>query len=256
MRSSNLALTTGRARTKALAPWNLFSALLYMAEPQSTVLIKRVLAEYGIAVHTVSSVADADQITRGNRLDLVVCDLDVPGANQLACLQASTMWRGMAIGLIPGRSARHALNRRIHLRVAKPFTVDMLARGLRAAYTNMVQRRIATYRHTVPARVISGTLSHRGGQRTLHQVNVLNLSQTGLCLNAAEPLPYGASLTMSLVLPEISYAMHASGNVVWSHSTGRTGVAFDHGDCPEMKRLHQRLNDWLPRELGLMARLT
>jgi CheY-like chemotaxis protein len=256
MRSSNLALSTNRARTKVFAPWNLFSALLYMGEQQATSLISRVLADYGIAVHTVSGIADADQITRGNRLDLVVCDLDVPGANQLACLQPSTAWRGIAIGLIPGSRAEHALNRRIHLRIAKPFTVDMLARGLKAAYTNMAQRRISTYRHTVPARVISATLSHRGGQRTLHQANVLNLSQTGLCLNAPEPLPHGASLTMSLVLPEISYSMHASGNVVWSHSSGRTGIAFDHSDCPEMKRLHQRLNRWLPRELGIMARLS
>lgn len=256
MRSSNLALTTNRARTNALAPWNLFSALLYMVEQQSAGQISRVLADYGVAVHTVSSVPDADQIMRSNRLDLVVCDLDVPGANQLACLKPSTAWRGMAIGLMPRTRADHALNRRIHLRVAKPFTVDMLARGLRAAYTNMVQRRISTYRHTVPARVISGTLIHRGGQRTLQHANVLNLSQTGLCLNAAEPLPYGASLTMSLVLPEISYSTHTSGNVVWSHSTGRTGVAFDHADCPEMKRLRERLNDWLPRELGLMARMT
>src|SRR5262249_13381185 len=256
MRSSNLALTTNRARTNALAPWNLFSALLYIGEQQSGGQISRVLADYGVAVHTVSSVADADQIMRSNRLDLVICDLDVPGANQLACLKPSTAWRGMAIGLMPRNRADHALNRRIHLRVAKPLTVDMLARGLRAAYTNMVQRRIATYRHTVAARIISGTLIHRGGQRTLHHASVLNLSQTGLCLNAAEPLPYGASLTMSLVLPEISYSTHASGNVVWSHSTGRTGVAFDHADCPEMKRLRERLNDWLPRELGLMARMT
>src|SRR5262249_15201816 len=122
MRSSNLALTTNRPRTKAFAPWSLFSALLYMGEQQSTDLTSRVLADYGIGVHTVSSVAEADQITRGNRLDLVVCDLDVPGANQLACLQPRTAWRGMAIGLIPGTRADHALNRRIHLRVAKPFT--------------------------------------------------------------------------------------------------------------------------------------
>jgi PilZ domain len=254
MRPSNLAQDMTRARTKVFAPWNLFSALL-LAEQQSTGLVKRVLADYGISVHNSSTVADAEQIIRSNRLDLIVCDLDLLGSNQLPCLQPSTSWRGMAIGLMPSTSTDYTLNRRIHLRVAKPVSVDMLARGLKASYTNMAQRRIATYRHNVPARVISGTLNHRGWQRPLHQVNVLNLSQTGLCLNAAEPLPHGASLTMSLVLPEISYSLHASGNVIWSHSSGRTGIAFDHAACPEMKRLHERLNHWLPRELGLVAKL-
>ena len=256
MRSGNLALNLTRPRTKVFAPWNLFSALLLLGEQQSSDVVRRVLGDYGISVHATTAVAEGEALVRRNRLDLVVCDLDLPGAGQLACLQPSTSWRGMAIGLIPGALADYALNRRIHLRVPKPVSIDMLARGLKASYTNMAQRRIATYRHNLPARVISGTLNHRGWQRTLHQVNVVNLSRTGLCLNAAEPLPQGASLTMSLVLPEISYSLHASGNVVWSNSNGRTGVAFEHSECPEMKRLHERLNHWLPRELGIVARLS
>jgi hypothetical protein len=128
--------------------------------------------------------------------------------------------------------------------------------SLKAAYSNMAQQRIATYRHTVPARLVSGTLNHRGWQRTLHQVNVLNLSQTGLCLNAGEPLPHGASLNMSLTLPESSYSVHASGSIVWSHSNGRTGVAFDRSACLEMKKFQERLNEWLPPELGMVARVS
>lgn len=254
MRSNNLAQNVTPVRTKAFAPWNLFSALLLL-EKDSSVMVRRILASYGMNIHSASSATDADQIMRTSRVDLVICDPETLGANQLACLQPFTGWRGMAIGLTPETGADYTLNRRIHLRVAKPLSIDMLIRGLKASYTNMAQRRIATYRHSLPARVIAGTLNHRGWQRTLHQVNVVNLSQTGLCLNATEPLPHGASLTMSLVLPEISYSMHASGNVVWSHNSGRTGVAFDHAECPEMKRLHQRLNHWLPRELGMVARL-
>jgi hypothetical protein len=49
--------------------------------------------------------------------------------------------------------------------------------------------------------------------------------------------------------------LHASGNVVWSHTSGRTGVAFERSTCPEMKKLQERLNTWLPRELGMVARL-
>lgn len=192
---------------------------------------------------------------RNARFDLVICDFDVPNANELACLQPSNGWRGVAIGLMPGARMNQAASKRIQLRVPKPISADMLVRSLKASYSNMAHYRVATYRHTVPVKLISGTLNHRGWQRTLHQVNVLNVSQTGLCLNASEPLPQGASLAMSLVL-QGSASVHASGSVVWSHTSGRTGVAFKNSSCPEMKRLQERLNEWLPSELGLVARVS
>ena len=156
--------------------------------------------------------------------------------------------------LLRGEAWNYLSGKRVHFMLPKPVSAGLLARGLKAAYTNMAQQRIATYRHNVSARLVSGTISHRGWQRTLHHVNVLNVSQTGLCLNTAEPLPHGATLSMSLAFPESSSSLHASGSIVWSHSNGRTGVAFDRSACPEMKKLQERLNAWLPPELGMVAR--
>jgi hypothetical protein len=178
----------------------------------------------------------------------------VPCAADLTLLQPASRWRGLSIGLMPGARLEHSNLKRIQIRVPKPVNVDMLVRSLKASYTNLAQHRIAAYRHTVPVRLIAGTLAHRGWQRTLHQVSVVNVSQTGLCLNAADPLPHGASVTMSLVLPEAATSVHASGNVVWSHNSGRAGIAFSRSDSPEMKNLQERLNAWLPRELGMVAR--
>ena len=103
---------------------------------------------------------------------------------------------------MPTARLDHASHKRIQIRIQKPVSVDMLVRSLKASYTNMAQQRIAAYRHTLPVKLVSGTLAHRGWQRTLQQVNVLNVSQTGLCLNAAEPLPHGAAISMKLMLPE------------------------------------------------------
>jgi hypothetical protein len=58
---------------------------------------------------------------------------------------------------------------------------------------------------------------------------------------------------MNLMLPETPSSLHASGNVVWSHSSGRAGVVFDRAAGPEMKKLQERLNTWLPRELGIVV---
>lgn len=254
MRSSNLARNITPRRARVFAPWNVFSALLLLPDQQSHGMMKRVFESFGINVHAASSVAEADQVTRSTRIDLAICDFDVPRADQLALLQPSTHWRGVTVGLMPTARLDQSSRKRVQLRVPKPVSVDMLVRSLKASYTSMAQQRIATYRHTVPVKLVAGTLNHRGWQRTLHHVNVLNVSQTGLCLNAAEPLPHGASVTMSLVLPESAFSLHASGNVVWTHTSGRAGVAFERSACPEMKKLQERLNAWLPRELGMVAR--
>jgi DNA-binding response OmpR family regulator len=253
MSSNNLARNILPRQAKVFAPWNVFSALLLVPEQQSTT-VRRVLQDFGIHIHSASSISEAEQIVRSTRLDLVICDFEVPRAGELVLLQPSTRWRGVSIGLMPTARLNDSGYKRIQLRVPKPVSVDMLVRSLKASYTSMAQQRIATYRHTVPVKLVSGTLNHRGWQRTLHQANILNVSQTGLCLNTTEPLPHGASVNMSLILPEPSASIHASGKIVWSHSSGRAGVAFDRSDCPEMRILQDRLNTLLPRELEMVAR--
>lgn len=253
---ANAADNSMPRQTKAFAPWNVFSALLLLPDQRSPRAAQKVLQDYGINVHAASSVVEAAQLVRSRRIDLLVFDYDLPWIDQLACLAPSSNWRGVAVALSSLARRYGGGSRRIHFTLPKPVTSDLLARALKAAYTNMAQQRIATYRHTVPARLVSGTLNHQGWQRTLHQVTVLNLSQTGLCLNTPEPLPHGASLSMSLTLPESAYSVHTSGSIVWSHSNGRTGVAFDRSLCPEMKKFQEHLNAWLPPELGMVARVS
>ncbi|HEY2496715.1 MAG TPA: PilZ domain-containing protein [Candidatus Angelobacter sp.] len=253
MSTDNLARNILPKQARVFTPWNVFSALLLLSERQS-IMVKRVLQDFGMNVHSASSISEVEQIVRSTRLDLAICDFEVPRAGELALLQPSTRWRGVCVGLMPAGCLDDSNHKRIQLWVPKPVSVDMLVRSLKASYTSMAQQRIATYRHTLPVKLVSGTLNHRGWRRTLHQASILNVSQTGLCLNTTEPLPHGASVNMSLVLPEPPASIHATGKIVWSHSSGRAGVAFDRATCPEMKKLQDRLNTLLPRELELMAR--
>ena len=254
--SSNVARDNTSSRNRHFSPWNVFSALLLLPDEGSLNMARRVMESFGISVFAASSVLDAERILLNSRLDLAICDFEVPCAADLSVLQASSRWRGLSIGLMPTARLDHSSHKRIQIRLPKPVSVDMLVRSLKASYTNMAQQRIAAYRHTLPVKLVSGTLAHRGWQRTLQQVNVLNVSQTGLCLNAAEPLPHGAAIRMNLMLPETPSSLHASGQVVWSHSSGRAGVVFDRAPGPEMKKLQERLKNWLPRELGMLARVS
>lgn len=241
-------------RNRHFSPWNVFSALLLVPDEALLSMVTRVIESFGISVFTASSIPEAERILHHTRLDLAICDFEIPSVADLSLLQPSSRWRGLSIGLMPTARLAQASHKRIQIRIPKPVSVDMLVRSLKASYTNMAQHRIAAYRHTMPVKLVSGTLAHRGWQRSLQQVSVLNLSQTGLCLNAPEPLPHGAAISMNLVLPESASALHASGNVVWSHTSGRAGIAFDRQAGPEMKKLQERLNTWLPRELGMVAK--
>jgi CheY-like chemotaxis protein len=254
MSSGNLPHDIASSGNRHFSPWNVFSALLLLPDEASLSMARRVMESFGISVFAASSVLEAERILHKTRLDLAICDFEMPCAADLSLLQASSRWRGLSISLMPTARLDQSSQKRIHIRIQKPVSVDMLVRSLKASYTNMAQQRIAAYRHTLPVKLVSGTLAHRGWQRTLQQVTVLNVSQTGLCLNAAEPLPHGASVKMSLMLPEMPATLHASGNVVWSHISGRAGVAFARSDCPEMKKLQERLKNWLPRELEMLAR--
>jgi CheY-like chemotaxis protein len=253
MSSGNLAHDIASRRNRHFSPWNVFSALLLLPDEASLSMAGRVMEGLGIGIFAASSVLEAERILHKTRLDLAICDFEMPCANDLSLLQASSRWRGLSIGLMPTARLDHASHKRLQIRIHKPVSVDMLVRSLKASYTNMAQQRIAAYRHTLPVKLVSGTLAHRGWQRTLQQVSVLNVSQTGLCLNAAEPLPHGAAISMKLMLPENPSTLHASGNVVWSHSSGRAGIAFDGPAGPEMRKLQERLKTWLPRELGIVA---
>lgn len=254
MSSGNLARNTASSPHRHFSPWNVFSALLLIPDEASLNTARRVMESFGISVFAASSVLDAERILQNTRLDLAICDFEMPCAADLSVLQASSRWRGLSIGLMPTSRLDNSSHKRVQIRLPKPVSVDMLVRSLKASYTNLAQHRIAAYRHTLPVKLVSGTLAHRGWQRTLHQVSVLNMSQTGLCLNAAEPLPHGASIRMNLMLPETPSSLHASGHVVWSHSSGRAGVVFDRAPGPEMKKLQERLKNWLPRELEILAR--
>ena len=101
MRSSNLARNIAPMGTKQFAPWNVFSALLLLPDQQSLSMMKRVFEGFGMNVHAATTVQEADQILHSTRLDLAVCDFDVPRADELFLLQPSSRWRGVTVGLMP-----------------------------------------------------------------------------------------------------------------------------------------------------------
>src|SRR5260221_12418759 len=87
-------------RTKVFAPWNLFSALLLLPEQVSPGAVRKVLQDYGINVHSASSVLEAAQLVKSRRVDLAIFASDLPWVVQLHCPEPSTHCHGVAVAVL------------------------------------------------------------------------------------------------------------------------------------------------------------
>jgi hypothetical protein len=145
-----------------------------------------------------------------------------------------------------GTSIRQLSGKKVHFTLNKPASTDLLIKALKAAYSTMARQRFAAYRHTVALKPVAGTLLHRGSQRALGPAIISDISQTGLCLNAPEPLPQDGLISVNFPLPESNQHVHVLGTVVWSSPTGRTGIKFNHISAQQQKMLQDRLKARLP----------
>jgi hypothetical protein len=229
-----------------VASKNVFSALIFSKDGLPLEGVKKLFDEYGVQLHAAHTAADVDEWVRGRRLDLVLCDYDAPGVPQLACLQTDTHWRGISMVIVGGRQIRETRGKRIHFTVAKPLNTDVVAKGLKAAYTTMARQRFAAFRHVLALRPIAGTLLYRGSHRPLSHSAIANLSQTGLCLAGPEPLPRGGLVSVNFALPDSDDLLHVAGTVIWSDASGKSGIRFERLTPQQQKQLQERLKPRLP----------
>ncbi len=70
---------------------------------------------------------------------------------------------------------------------------------------------------------------------------ILNLSETGMCLQASSQMKTNRLLPLCLDLSATASRIYLVGHVVWSESSGRTGIRFPEVSPPELKLLQQWL---------------
>ncbi len=70
---------------------------------------------------------------------------------------------------------------------------------------------------------------------------ILNISESGTCIQAPGPMRVNRLLPLVLDLSETDTRIHTTGHVVWAESSGKTGIRFP--DLPEVSLL--QLQRWL-----------
>lgn len=219
---------------------------LVLANDDDAVVVNRVLASHGFNVARAADAGIAVELCRKERFDLAVYGYDIDGALELAGIRRPSSRPRVAVGLFPEKEVRKPAGTRLHFIVRKPFTGDLFAKTVKAAYGPIAADRRASFRHQVNIPVSSCTLLHRGELRSLHGGIVVNLSQTGMCLQTMEMLPQTASIELDFVVPGTQLTVRVTGTVLWAHASGRGGIKFTHVDSEEQRKLEDWLDSMLP----------
>lgn len=110
------------------------------------------------------------------------------------------------------------------------------SRELRSAYPE--RRQCVRQKIHIPA---YAKLTGNSSGLVLDLSEILDISERGMCIQTATPLPRNLSLPMVLDLAETKSYLHTTGTVVWADSSGRAGISF-----PEMPgESRQQLKEWL-----------
>src|SRR5437868_1877694 len=76
-------------------------------------------------------------------------------------------------------------------------------------------------------------------------IRIVNLSLGGACIEAAEPVPVGASLALEIVAPTLWDPLVLKARVVWSRNDrglpARAGLSFEHTDAARAFALFELL---------------
>lgn len=211
---------------------------LVLAQLEIAFLANDVLRSHGFEIKQAGDAPSAGELCRHRRFDLGVYDDSVHGAMELAGSGHSASLPRVSIGLLKNGIRVFP---RLHFVLPKPLRTEVFSKTVRAALAPIAADRRQSFRHCAHIDVESCSLLQGGLARKLSGVKIVNLSLTGLCLEAAEMLPQSAMIELEFALGSSGTKVCLTGTVVWSHTSGRAGIKLRH-----VRRDDQlRLEDWV-----------
>jgi|SRR5450432_537813 DNA-binding response OmpR family regulator len=230
-----------------------FSALVICNDPSMVGMAYKALEEQGMAVKVAQTATAADLLLQKNEFDLALFDSDVAGATQLASDDKSNFPK-MVFAMVQRAKAVEMYGQRVHFIVQKPFTADLLSRSLRAAFGVMLRGRRASFRHNVDIAVTNCMAIKDQETRNLSSAVVVDISETGLCLQTREVLQQGTLVQLTIPSSDVKDAIEAQGIVVWNQSTGKSGIKFARMATAEKQKLSSWLESMMPYDMELQPR--
>src|SRR5579864_6771235 len=214
-------------------------SLLVSKDDYSAEVLSRALANFAIAVERFSEPEIALNRLAEQRFDCLIVDFD-DADTALKLLKMATQPKPAALLSIAlssdESSVRGLMKQGAKFVLPKPISSERAAATLRAATALLRRERRRSFRVPVQAPV---QVSVPGGEQI--EGILLDLSQTGMDVLAAQPLAPSALIGLRFTLPDGSVEIDAHGEVAWANSNGQSGVRFI--DVPETQA--EQLKTWV-----------
>lgn len=215
------------------------SAAVLCHDSLSLKTLRAALDDLGIEQVSCRSQQDALELALGACCSMLIVDFDLPGAGEVIRMAAllppaqkpallavaSRHWPGT--GQVFQSGASRILD--------KPLDREQVKDALAAAKKlGRAQRKSARYemKTLVYLELESGTLPGIG----------IDISEHGLAVQAAEPVPMSSNLAFRCVLPGTDVTLHGHAEVIWASDQGRAGLFFSKLAPAARKHLKQWLH--------------
>lgn len=200
-----------------------FQALLVSKDSQAATILTPVLSIFGMGVVSCED-AEAVSLLREQKFDAVIVDFDNPNSAEqvLQSVQESFSGdRAVTVALLSDRSQlRNLLRKGANFVLYKPLSEQSAEAALSAAAALMKrQRRSFRVPVQAPVRLILGA-----GQEI--EGILLDLSEDGMHILAAQPLNASTAITTHFTLPDTELPVEAQGEVTWTNPNGQAGIRF------------------------------
>lgn len=210
-------------------------SLLVSKDDYSAEVLSRALASFAMAVERFSEPEIALHRLGEQRFDCLIVDFDDPDT-ALKLLQMATQPKPAAlisIALLSDQSSvRDVLKNGAKFILHKPVNSEHTAAALRAAIALLRRERRRSFRVPVQAPV---QVALSGGDQI--EGIMLDLSQTGMDLLAAQPLQPAALIGLRFTLPDGSLEIDTHGEIAWANPNGQSGVRFIDLSEPQVDKL-------------------
>jgi hypothetical protein len=216
------------------------NALLMCRNQLSVRLIIAVLNENHVGAQVCESAADASDWLLRMPYSAIIVDFDLPDASQTAnMVRALTGDRKPILFAMIGAMTPvgGAVQAGANFVLYKPLEPEQVRHSFRAARPVMKADRRQTSRHKISA------LAYLELPHVALPVLMLDLSEQGAALQAAEALPPAETVSLRFILPETEIMFVAAGEMIWSEENGRAALFFT--AMTPTSRKH--LNSWLAK---------
>jgi CheY-like chemotaxis protein len=217
-----------------------FQSLLVSKDEQAAAVLTTVLSGFGLSVQCCGYPDGICRLTE-QKFDAVIVDYDDPHSAALVlqnAYQASSGHDTVTVALLSDKTkVRNVFGAGANFVLYKPISEQQAQASLRAATALIKRERRRSFRVPVQVPVHLRVMQNGAEMEGI----LLDLSEDGLDVLAAQPLYHSATVAVHFSLPQTDTEVDVRGEVSWANPNGESGVRFV--DLPE--NLRTTLRDWM-----------